>query len=502
MSASEESSHLFLLRYIPQRYLLYSATAPMMMYLLAQISDYSFPLQARLIVLHLINLGAGAAGAVPWFSQPMKLLCYTIALAPYPEIMLHKWRMVTYGMNESDDPATKRCLNFMRIFAQATYHIFPILYFGNILNLWPLEIVEPLQSFADWFSKIIYTSSMMEANFFAIMHRRETLRAAREAKRTETINELNSAIVRKDDFLSTMSHELRTPLNGIIGLSESLLAGAVGNLPEKALLTILTVKMSGKRLLQLINDVLDAAKMKQGGLVIKHEKVDLKRIIEDVVDITRPLINKKVQLINNVTSIPSVTGDGDRITQILYNLIGNSSKFTRNGNITISGGPCEDDQHVFIAVSDTGVGIPSDKFTQIFGAFEQVDMSTTRRYGGTGLGLHLVKQLVLAHNGDITVESEVGVGSTFTIILPLTQSQEGEGLEDVKVPQAAPPVFSAAKRNMIRDKESSLTTVMSSKDMMFFHDMSESYLILSVDDDPINQLVVENLLVPEGYKVS
>ena len=471
----------------------------MMMYLLSQISDYSFPLQARLIVLHLINLAAGGAGAMPWFSRPIKFLFYTISCAPYPEIMLHKWRMVTYGMNEADDPATKRSLNFMRIFAQATYHIFPILYFASIEGLWPLEIVEPVQAFADWFTKIIYTSSMLEVNFFAVLQRREAIRAAKETKRIETINELNTAIVRKDEFLSTMSHELRTPLNGIIGLSESLLAGAVGSLPDKANLTIQTVKMSGKRLLQLINDVLDAAKMKQGNLVIKHEKVDLKKLVEDVVDITRPLVNKKVQLINRVSSIPCITGDGDRITQILYNLIGNSSKFTRNGHITVSGGPCEDNQHVFIAISDSGVGIPSDKFTQIFGAFEQVDMSTTRRYGGTGLGLHLVKQLVLAHNGDITVESEVGAGSTFTVIFPLTQSQE-EGSEDVKVPQLAP--FSSAVKSIPYKAESPAVSFMTSKDKMFNHDLDESYLVLSVDDDPINQLVVENLLVPEGYKVS
>jgi hypothetical protein len=179
----------------------------MMMYLLSQISNYSFPLQARLIVLHIVCVSAGGAGAMPWFSRPMKFLFYSIAVAPYPEIMLHKWRMVTYGMNEADDPVTKRALNFMRVFAQATYHIFPILYFGSLLSLWPLEIVEPVQAFTDWFAKIIYTSSMLEVNFFAVLQRREAVRTAKEAKRIETINELNTAIVRKDEFLSTMSHE-------------------------------------------------------------------------------------------------------------------------------------------------------------------------------------------------------------------------------------------------------------------------------------------------------
>jgi len=165
---------------------------------------------------------------------------------------------------------------------------------------------------------------------------------------------------------------------------------------------------------------------------------------------------------------------------------------------------------VFIAVSDSGVGIPSDKFTQIFGAFEQVDMSTTRRYGGTGLGLHLVKQLVLAHNGDIAVESEVGVGSTFTVIFPLTQSQE-EATGDVKVPLAAVSAIPAPKRAFAAvkhapkspmDEFNELMEARKSQERRAFHnDIEGSYLVLSVDDDPINQLVIENLLIPEGYKV-
>jgi hypothetical protein len=141
--------------YIPQRYFLYAATVPFMMYLLSQISDYSLPLQARLVVLHYIMLAAGLAGTLPWLSRPFKILCYVIACAPFPEILLHKWRMITHGMNETNDPATRRTLNFMRVYALAMYQVFPILYFGAIEGQWSVEIVEPIWALSDWFCKVM-----------------------------------------------------------------------------------------------------------------------------------------------------------------------------------------------------------------------------------------------------------------------------------------------------------------------------------------------------------
>ncbi|KXZ43375.1 hypothetical protein GPECTOR_92g598 [Gonium pectorale] len=153
--------------------------------------------------------------------------------------------------------------------------------------------------------------------------------------------------------------------------SESLMAGACGALPDKAVKTISTVKLSGKRLLQLINDILDAAKMKQGTLVIKHEKVDIKRLVTDVLDLSLPLVRKGVRLVNNVGNVPKIVGDNGRIVQILYNLVGNSAKFTRQGTISITAGVSEDNTKVYVTVSDTGVGIPKEKVSKIFGAFEQ-----------------------------------------------------------------------------------------------------------------------------------
>ncbi|EFJ46446.1 hypothetical protein VOLCADRAFT_93268 [Volvox carteri f. nagariensis] len=401
--------------YIPQRWMLYCFTAPAIIYILCQISDYTTRMRVWVIMLNVGVTGKRGLGT--------------------------------------------------------TWNLFPFVYFAAIDGALSLEISEPLWAALDWLTKMVYSSSLMEANFFTIAQRREfAVRAIEEANRLATIQQLSTAIERKDDFLSAMSHELRTPLNGIIGLSESLMAGACGQLPEKAVKTISTVKLSGKRLLQLINDILDAAKMKQGTLVIKHEKVDIKRLVTDVLDLSLPLVRKGVRLVNNVGNVPKIVGDNGRIVQILYNLVGNAAKFTRQGVISITAGVSEDNIKVYVTVSDTGVGIPKEKVPKIFGAFEQADMSTTRRYGGTGLGLHLVKELVKAHGGEITVESESTIGRLGVLMLaPLLCSHTTR-----RFPYLPP---------------------------LSYMEKYGGCMVLSVDDDPINQMVVENLLSPEGYKV-
>jgi len=583
--------------YVPQRWLLYCFTAPAIIYILCQISDYSPCMRVWVILLNVFMLAAGGLGTVPWISWEHKMFWYVMSCVPFPSILCHMWRMVSSAVDETVDGASKRSIKFIRIFSITTWNLFPIVYFGAIDGSIPLEISEPLWAALDWLTKMVYSSSLMEANFLSIAQRREfAVKAVEEANRLQTIQQLSNAIERKDDFLSTMSHELRTPLNGIIGLSESMMAGACGTLPEKALQTVSTVRLSGKRLLQLINDILDAAKMKQGTLVIKHEKVDIKRLVTDVVDLSLPLVRKGVKLVNNVGNVPKIVGDAGRIVQILYNLVGNAAKFTRTGVISITAGMSEDSTCVYVSVADTGVGIPKEKVSKIFGAFEQADMSTTRRYGGTGLGLHLVKELVKAHNGDITVESTVGQGSTFTVWLPISQegvnlpvvedvrsdnqrrvSDDEESVEDalgrhtsldvanmrhsnVRVSMSA---ASAAAASSQANAESNCNTSMArmgaqnvprrggsyvseatvvrqprtstskgensggnnnggrnstqdhaAEDTLlsvstrgfkvmkpFYREKHGGCMVLSVDDDPINQMVVDNLLSPEGYKV-
>ncbi|KAG2487120.1 hypothetical protein HYH03_014233 [Edaphochlamys debaryana] len=440
--------------YIPQRWLLYCFTAPAIIYILCQISDYTTRMRVWVIMLNVFMLAAGGLGTVPWISWTHKVFWYVMSCVPFPSILVHMWRMVSSAVDETMDPVSKRAIKFIRLFSITTWNLFPFVYFAAIDGALSLEISEPLWAALDWLTKMVYSSSLMEANFFTIAQRREfAVRAIEEANRLATIQQLSTAIERKDDFLSAMSHELRTPLNGIIGLSESLMAGACGQLPDKALKTVSTVKLSGKRLLQLINDILDAAKMKQGTLVIKHEKVDIKRLVTDVLDLSLPLVRKGVKLVNNVGNVPKIVGDNGRIVQILYNLVGNSAKFTRQGIISITAGVSEDNSKVYVTVSDTGVGIPKEKVAKIFGAFEQADMSTTRRYGGTGLGLHLVKELVKAHCGDITVESEVGVGSSFTVWLPISQDGAVTSIEEAEAKEAYSLSLNEPLRRISEDSE-------------------------------------------------
>ncbi|KAG1665331.1 hypothetical protein FOA52_011744 [Chlamydomonas sp. UWO 241] len=385
--------------YIPQRWLLYVWTAPAIIFILTNISDYTPLMQLWVILLNVFMLSAGGLATIPFISWPHKVFWYFASCAPFPTILVHMWRMVEASLVEVSEPSSRHSIKFIRLFSITTWNAFPVVYFVSVGGALPIDTIEPVWAVLDWVTKMVYSSSLMEANFFTIAQRRESvIKAVEEAHRLRTIEQLSKAIERKDNFLSTMSHELRTPLNGIIGLSDSLLAGSGGTMTEKAVNTVSTIGLSGKRLLQLINDILDAAKMKQGIMVIKHERVDIKRLVNDVLDLTLPLVRKGVSLVNTITNVPDITGDTGRIVQIMYNLVGNAAKFTPTGTISINAGAAHDGVHVFVSVSDTGVGIAKSKIASIFGAFEQ------------------------AHNGRITVDSTIGKGSTFTVLLPILQA--------------------------------------------------------------------------------
>lgn len=139
-------------------------------------------------------------------------------------------------------------------------------------------------------------------------------------------------------FMSSVSHELRTPLNGIIGLSEGLLSGSSGELGDSVRHQVQIIRTSGNRLLALINDIMDAAALRQGRLVVKQEAVNLNHLVQDVLDLTRPLVSKHVALMNNLSTDLWVRGDRDRIVQVLNNLLGNAAKFTSQGQIAVHGG--------------------------------------------------------------------------------------------------------------------------------------------------------------------
>ncbi len=223
----------------------------------------------------------------------------------------------------------------------------------------------------------------------------------------------------KSQFLANMSHELRTPLNSIIGYSEILLDGDDGELNEEAVEDIDTIYNSGKHLLAIINDILDLAKIESGQMVMERSPHDLDEIVRDVLHVSQVLIKDKPVTLNftRVDDLAPVSADSLRLKQIVTNLVSNAIKFTERGSITVSIG-AHDDTRAFVKVQDTGIGISSEDAKVIFEQFRQVDGSSTRRAGGTGLGLTITQYLVRMHDGEIFVESEPGIGSTFWFTVP------------------------------------------------------------------------------------
>lgn len=226
----------------------------------------------------------------------------------------------------------------------------------------------------------------------------------------------------RGEFLATMSHELRTPLNAIIGFSDVLLMGVGGTLNPMQTHQVQRLKDNGKRLLALINDVLDISRIEAGRIEIVSEPFALRRMIDRVVGQMHILAEQKSLTFTTEVSpdLPAtLVGDEKRIEQVIVNLLSNAFKFTEVGSVTFTVRVLSADQHWVMTVTDTGIGIPPHALDLIFEPFRQVDGSSKRAYKGSGLGLAIAQQLVQSMGGQITVESALGQGSTFTVKLPL-----------------------------------------------------------------------------------
>lgn len=248
------------------------------------------------------------------------------------------------------------------------------------------------------------------------------------------ITELKAAKVQAEDasrikseFVANMSHELRTPLNAIIGYSEMLMEDAVDAGQKSTIDDLSKVIGAAKHLLSLINDVLDLSKIESGKLDLFLEDVNIPDLAKDIEMIIGQLIAKNNNTFNMTIDpeLNMIFTDLVRVRQCLLNLLSNASKFTKNGKITLDIKPVlrNTEKWIQFTVSDTGIGIPAEKLNLLFQAFSQTDASTTRQYGGTGLGLYLTKTFCTMLGGEISVKSESGKGSEFTILLPTTREQ-------------------------------------------------------------------------------
>jgi len=329
-----------------------------------------------------------------------------------------------------------------------------------------------------------------------------------EAQNRE-MNLLNSELQRlnelKDEFLANTSHELRTPLNGMIGIAESMLDGATGPLTTEQQYNMTLLSHSGKRLNNLVNDILDFSRLRHKELRLQLRPVHLREMAEMILQLDRVLLgNKALQLINDIpATLPPVHADESRLQQILHNLIGNAIKFTPTGTIRISARVMGAEEGtigagvptIAVSVSDTGIGIPEDKWDRIFESFEQVEGSARRQYGGTGLGLAITRSLLDLHGGQIRVESKLGEGSVFTFTLPVST----QSLQESTTAALPPSEFARASLpESIPDPTANLLA-----------EIPEERLtnglvprVLIVDDEPVNLQVIKNFLHLEHYHLT
>lgn len=234
----------------------------------------------------------------------------------------------------------------------------------------------------------------------------------------------------KSDFLAKMSHELRTPLNAVLGYSEILLEDAELDGRGEQIADLQKISAAGKHLLAMVNDILDISKIEAGKMELNLENVDLDSLINEVESTSRPLAAKNTNafVIERESELGTIRADATKLRQAIFNLLSNASKFTQNGQITLRAGRQQraDGEWITISVVDTGVGISANQQNALFSNFAQANPAIAAKFGGTGLGLSLSQNLCRLMGGQITLESEIGKGSTFTINLPV-QRAEAQG---------------------------------------------------------------------------
>ncbi len=328
---------------------------------------------------------------------------------------------------------------------------------------------------------------LVSVGLFLLLLMQSFVLARRSAEAFRSVSILSQKLLKldkiKDEFLANTSHELRTPLSGVIGITEAMLKGSDGELNDRQKQSLSIVAGSSRRLANLVNDILDYSKMKNGDIKLYLRPVQLQGLIGTVLNVFEKLNRaREYELLAEIPeSLPPVLADESRVAQILYNLVGNAVKFTSQGRVQVSVRKAGD--MLEVCISDTGEGIPEDRLTDIFRSFEQVDNSITRRHGGTGLGLPITKQLVELQGGRIWVHSRLGEGSRFYFTLPITQQAAEESEALVHTPEGPAPLTEGGNIPESEAPEGSIR-------------------VLLVDDDAANLQAAASILRLEGFAVT
>ncbi|KIY93912.1 sensory box sensor histidine kinase/responseregulator [Monoraphidium neglectum] len=389
--------------------------------------------------------------------------------------------MMYDAINEARGAHAQYTLRLMLVTTLVVWSLFPCVWGLTHLGFLSPAAEHTLWGVADYSAKVVFSSHLWQKNFVTIEQRKaDAQRALDEANRLLIVERLKELLTVKERLVHSLTHELRTPINGIVALTNELLHNSCQSAAGRQKMLAM-IRSSAGCLLNIINATLDNAAVSTGTLKLGNYKVNLWRVTECVVRLTRPLLKDNVQLLNCVDrDLPPVQTDSTRLMQVLFNLVGNASRFTKSGSVKISATATCD--KALISVADTGVGISPERLPHIFKPFDQARLRTAvmqgspwgspprlaggrggggvlgprlrgaagSQAGGTGLGLYLVKQCLDAMGCTISATSTVGQGTTFTFELPLAdEDAESEDSGDADALGAAIATASASGRSSL-----------------------------------------------------